>query len=106
MSVSYAIKSYKEDYKDITIASSHVLQPSTSPQRRPNCPQCRTKVYVTYCEYGLVGDEEFVFLKDGQEPEPEPIHSTRSCIYEGYDWDCARCMIIFGDKRKVVNVLI
>jgi len=61
--------------------------------RRPACPLCQSKTYVTPLMIGLINSVDILDLETVNEPG---ARATYTCVAEGFDWNCDECSIYFS----------
>lgn len=95
-SISVKYRSYENEYTKEEL-DRMVLKKKSHTKAKPECPLCHTKIYVK-SHYPGLRNQEYYELREGMPEKPDEIGAPLTCIYEGFDWDCARCMIIFEDE--------
>jgi predicted RNA-binding Zn-ribbon protein involved in translation (DUF1610 family) len=90
-------KTYKHVYSESDL-SEMVLTKQHEDSETPKCPKCGEKTYVRSHSSGYIPSPLGIKTnEDGTRPLEE-LQSPYSATYEGYDWDCPQCMIIFGEN--------
>ena len=88
-------QSYRDEFSKKEL-SFMVLKEQPEDSDWPACPNCQVNTYVKPFIYGYIVEEPIIMPVDGIEI-PEELGAPYGAVYEGYDWDCPSCMIIFGE---------
>ena len=88
--------SYEDDYTPDELSKT-ILKVQRKSNSRTSCPVCNENTYVKPHKFGYI-EVEMVELTDDGQGVPEELGAPYGAVYEGYDWDCPRCMIIFGKE--------
>ena len=81
--------SYADEYTEEQLAETVLRKQSLKHQ--PACPKRKSKLHVKSLTIGLMMPTGYENEIERKQERGAPL----TCIYEGYNWDCAHCLIKF-----------